>query len=470
MAAGRKAVSMSAAWQQRRRALLLQPFHACQPPEQAAFPPRSATAPCRRSHPRRFPRPAAGGVQGRRRAERRSDHRPVPARARGAGPARRRPVPHPLLRARHHGCAGGPRLGRSGSACCRAASTLPPACCMCCAGSCAHPTPPHPTAHHPPPRRQCWSWASCRTRPSCSGTRRGRWASPTGCCRCRRRTGWWRRCRRVGVGGWVGGLRETATWASRSAVGTWHRGCPPRAPLAAARCAPQVPAGEVLDMLSVVLRPAPADPATTCPAGTYAASEDGVQRCTACSPGSYAFLSGTATCKPCAPGRAAGSAGATACRTCPAGSFSSADGRECQRCPDGAPQGAGGKVLWCCGWCACHTPSCRRPTAPTRPPHPRHCPHAGTYSALPGAWEPAQCLSPDQRRRRQEDQALNVQMLRSGLRAGRRRLWRQGAVCPQSAWQWEVPQAGSGSTPSCCCAGQAPSAPHCPHPTCTAAS
>lgn len=39
-------------------------------------------------------------------------------------------------------------------------------------------------------------------------------------------------------------------------------------------------------------------------------------------------------------------------------------------------------------------------------------PGAGTFSALPGAWEAAQCSTSEQRRQQQESQALSVQLLR----------------------------------------------------------
>ena len=96
---------------------------------------------------------------------------------------------------------------------------------------------------------------------------------------------------------------------------------------------PQVPTGEVLDILSVVLRD-PAAPASCLP-GTFASIEDGAVRCIACSAGTYAYTPGAAACKLCPPGRMAPHLGSTACRTCQPGTYSSADGKACVACPAG---------------------------------------------------------------------------------------------------------------------------------------
>ncbi len=95
----------------------------------------------------------------------------------------------------------------------------------------------------------------------------------------------------------------------------------------------QVPAGEVVDILTAVLR----DPtvSASCLPGTYASVEDGTVRCTACSAGSYAFNPSATACKPCPAGRVAPHLGSTACRTCQPGTYSSADGKACVACPAG---------------------------------------------------------------------------------------------------------------------------------------
>lgn len=95
----------------------------------------------------------------------------------------------------------------------------------------------------------------------------------------------------------------------------------------------QVPAGEVVDILSAVLRD-PAAPASCLP-GTFASIEDGTVRCIACSAGTYAFNPGAAACKACPPGRMAAHLGSSACRTCQPGTYSSADGKACVACPAG---------------------------------------------------------------------------------------------------------------------------------------
>ncbi|KAI3435029.1 hypothetical protein D9Q98_003081 [Chlorella vulgaris] len=133
----------------------------------------------------------------------------------------------------------------------------------------------------------------------------------------------------------------------------------------------QVPADEVLDILTAVLTTPPPSPPACIP-GTYtdtAASDDGSRRCIACTPGSYAANVGSKACKPCAAGRLAAAVGAAACRTCKPGTFSAADGRSCLACPE------------------------------------------GTFSVLPGAWSVEQCLTPEQRRRQQEDEAASVLLL-----------------------------------------------------------
>lgn len=94
-----------------------------------------------------------------------------------------------------------------------------------------------------------------------------------------------------------------------------------------------MPAGEVVDILTAVLRD-PAAPASCLP-GTFASVEDGIVRCTACSAGSYAFNPSSAACKPCPAGRVAPYLGSTACRTCQPGTYSSADGKACVACPAG---------------------------------------------------------------------------------------------------------------------------------------
>lgn len=108
----------------------------------------------------------------------------------------------------------------------------------------------------------------------------------------------------------------------------------------------QVPADEVLDILTAVLTTPPPSPPACIP-GTYtdtAASDDGSRRCIACTPGSYAANVGSKACKPCAAGRLAAAVGAAACRTCKPGTFSAADGRSCLACPEGG---------WCvAGLCA----------------------------------------------------------------------------------------------------------------------
>ncbi|PSC67438.1 hypothetical protein C2E20_8901 [Micractinium conductrix] len=138
----------------------------------------------------------------------------------------------------------------------------------------------------------------------------------------------------------------------------------------------QVPADEVLDILSAALLPASgadggAQAAPTCAPGSYATlyGEPRALRCTACSPGTYSYVAGAPACKPCAAGRYAAGIGASACRTCQPGTYSAPDGSACLDCP------------------------------------------AGTWSVLPGAWTAQQCLTPEQRRAQQEDQALSVEML-----------------------------------------------------------
>ncbi len=64
-----------------------------------------------------------------------------------------------------------------------------------------------------------------------------------------------------------------------------------------------------------------------------------------------------------------------------------------------------------CCLCLLH---CARPASlpSTATPCPAACPPPGTFSTLPGAWEPAQCFTAEQRRQQQESQALSVQLLR----------------------------------------------------------
>jgi hypothetical protein len=93
---------------------------------------------------------------------------------------------------------------------------------------------------------------------------------------------------------------------------------------------------EVVDILTKALLPATASP-PACMPGTFADTPDAAAatRCTACAPGSYAALAGSAVCKRCAPGRAAAALGSIACRTCQPGTYSAADGAACLPCPDG---------------------------------------------------------------------------------------------------------------------------------------
>ena len=104
----------------------------------------------------------------------------------------------------------------------------------------------------------------------------------------------------------------------------------------------QVPADEVLDILSAALLPASgadggAQAAPTCAPGSYATlyGEPRALRCTACSPGTYSYVAGAPACKPCAAGRYAAGIGASACRTCQPGTYSAPDGSACLDCPAG---------------------------------------------------------------------------------------------------------------------------------------
>ena len=173
----------------------------------------------------------------------------------------------------------------------------------------------------------------------------------------------------------------------------------------------QVPAEEVLDILTAVLSLQQSKAAPTCPAGSYASSS-GSMACTACSAGSYAFNAGSPACKTCAAGRAAPVAGSSACRTCQPGTYSSADGKACVACPEGGSRLqlmsvslllAAAATVWSAHICTANS-------------------SAGTFSVLPGAWEAAQCLTPEQRRQQQQDQATNIQVLRCGA----------GGKCPCS--------------------------------------
>ena len=103
-------------------------------------------------------------------------------------------------------------------------------------------------------------------------------------------------------------------------------------------CPPQVPIGEVLDVLTAVLPASvaavqPTSP--TCPPGSYLAQSPA--RCMACSAGSYAFNSGSSSCRPCPGGQYAAAVGSTACRTCQPGTYSSPNGAACLSCPTGEP-------------------------------------------------------------------------------------------------------------------------------------
>jgi hypothetical protein len=167
----------------------------------------------------------------------------------------------------------------------------------------------------------------------------------------------------------------------------------------------------VIDILNAVMSPQQPKLASTCPTGSFASSV-GSMACTACSAGSYAFNAGSPACKPCAAGRAAPVAGSSACRTCQPGTHSSADGKACVACPAG--EGA------CCSCsqllqCAAAATVWRQSALNKPVPLAHTCTAnstAGTFSVLPGAWEAAQCLTPEQRRQQQEDQATNIQVLR----------------------------------------------------------
>jgi len=125
-----------------------------------------------------------------------------------------------------------------------------------------------------------------------------------------------------------------------------------------------VPVGEVVDVLTAVLGPAAV--AGACAPGT--AGRPGGP-CVPCPPGSYAYNAGTGACKLCPPGQAAGAEGSAFCSTCKPGTYSNVDGAACDVCP------------------------------------------AGSFSVLPGAGDASHCLAPEGRRRRLEEQALNVEML-----------------------------------------------------------
>jgi capsular polysaccharide biosynthesis protein len=127
-----------------------------------------------------------------------------------------------------------------------------------------------------------------------------------------------------------------------------------------------IPEGEVLDMLSSILRAGPA-PVNACKPGT-AGRAGGL--CSVCPPGSYAFNTNSLACKLCAPGRVAVGTSNAYCSTCQPGTVSNADGTACEPCPQ------------------------------------------GTYSVLAGSSDAVtHCLTPDARRRRLQEQALSVDML-----------------------------------------------------------
>lgn len=123
----------------------------------------------------------------------------------------------------------------------------------------------------------------------------------------------------------------------------------------------QVPVDEVMDILARVLGPAPLPGA--CPPGTAGPG------CAPCSPGSYAFNSGAQRCAACFQGRVAPAPGSAFCSTCRPGTHASRGGVACEACPP------------------------------------------GSHSSLPGAWDAAQCLQPQQRRQELEASALSVDLL-----------------------------------------------------------
>jgi capsular polysaccharide biosynthesis protein len=126
----------------------------------------------------------------------------------------------------------------------------------------------------------------------------------------------------------------------------------------------EVPIGEVIDILHTIKNPAPA--ASTCAPGM--AGRIGGP-CLPCPPGSYAYTAGSLACKICPSGRVAGKEGSSACSTCKPGTYASLDASECRPCP------------------------------------------SGKFSVLAGASSEEQCLEPETRRRRLEEQTLSVDMM-----------------------------------------------------------